>query len=103
MDLEAARRRLEERRRVLVSRTGKIETDLRSEPAKDFEEFASEAENEEVLQRLGAAERAELERIRVALRRLADGHYETCARCGGAIAEKRLQALPDTDVCVRCA
>ena len=103
MDLEAARRRLQDRLRTLVSRTGKIEADLRSEHPKDFEEYAIQAENEEVLESLGSAERAELGRIRVALRRLDAGDYGTCARCGGPIAEKRLQALPDTDVCVRCA
>lgn len=103
MDLKAARRQLEERRRVLVSRTEKIESDLRSEPARDFEEYATEAENVEVLQQLGSAERAELELIRAALRRMDAGDYETCARCGQPIAQKRLLAMPATDVCVRCA
>ncbi len=103
MDLEATRRHLEERRRVLVSRTGRIESDLRSEPARDFEEYATEAENVEVLQQLGSAEHAELELIRAALRRMDAGDYGTCARCGQPIGDKRLVAMPATDVCVRCA
>ena len=28
---------------------------------------------------------------------------ETCARCGGTIPEERLEALPETMVCVTCA
>jgi RNA polymerase-binding transcription factor DksA len=30
------------------------------------------------------------------------GSYGECAVCGEPIDERRLQALPDTDRCVRC-
>jgi RNA polymerase-binding transcription factor DksA len=38
-----------------------------------------------------------------ALRRFEDGTYGTCEACGGTIAPARLQALPATAQCIRCA
>ena len=41
--------------------------------------------------------------IEVALARIAQGTYGTCARCGSEIADERLEALPYATWCVRCA
>ncbi|WP_085916533.1 MULTISPECIES: TraR/DksA family transcriptional regulator [Pseudonocardia] len=38
-----------------------------------------------------------------AARRIADGSYGACARCGGPIAAERLEALPATRTCIGCA
>jgi RNA polymerase-binding transcription factor DksA len=38
-----------------------------------------------------------------ALRRIEKGSYGTCERCGQAIARRRLDVLPYTRYCVRCA
>jgi DnaK suppressor protein len=47
-------------------------------------------------------ERSE-ERVRRALAKLADGTYGTCDACGGPIAPKRLEAVPESVLCIECA
>ena len=41
--------------------------------------------------------------VREALKRLDDGVYGRCESCGKTIAEARLEALPYTRYCIRCA
>jgi RNA polymerase-binding transcription factor DksA len=43
-----------------------------------------------------------VEAARQALARLDAGTYGTCTSCGTAIARERLEALPETPVCVVC-
>ncbi len=38
-----------------------------------------------------------------ALARFEAGTYGQCARCGGAIAPERLEAIPDAETCVSCS
>src|SRR5690349_10661804 len=47
--------------------------------------------------------RADLAALDAASDRLAAGTYEVCSRCGGPIAPERLEALPTTTRCIRCA
>jgi DnaK suppressor protein len=47
--------------------------------------------------------RAELRALDAAVERLAAGTYGTCVRCGDPIAAERLEALPATTTCIRCA
>ncbi|OLF14986.1 TraR/DksA family transcriptional regulator [Actinophytocola xanthii] len=47
--------------------------------------------------------RAELRALDAAEERLAKGTYGACTRCGHPIAPERLEALPATITCVRCA
>ncbi|MGN6135519.1 MAG: TraR/DksA family transcriptional regulator [Aureliella sp.] len=44
-----------------------------------------------------------LERIEAALDRIAQGNYGSCEECGGRIPKARLEVLPDTPYCVKCA
>ncbi len=41
--------------------------------------------------------------IQEALRRLREGEYGLCGRCGREIEPERLEILPHTDRCKRCA
>jgi DnaK suppressor protein len=41
--------------------------------------------------------------VRVARERIASGDYGTCMRCGGVIAEERLQFRPWALTCAPCA
>ncbi len=50
-----------------------------------------------------AAAREQLAAIDAALRRLEDGRYGTCERCGQPIGEDRLAARPTARTCIRCA
>jgi len=44
-----------------------------------------------------------LEAVENALERIEDGKYGTCEGCGGVIPKSRLNAIPYTAVCIKCA
>jgi DnaK suppressor protein len=44
-----------------------------------------------------------LERIEAALDRIDQGNYGSCEECGSRIPKARLEVLPDTPYCVKCA
>ncbi len=69
----------------------------------DWEERAVLLGDEEVLEGLDADARAEISAIRTALRRIDEGTYGSCARCGAPVGEARLRALPFALTCVVCA
>lgn len=46
---------------------------------------------------------AEIHRIDAALKRMEEGEYGYCIRCGDAIPLKRLEFDPSTPLCVDCA
>jgi len=81
----------------------KIETELDQPANKDFEERAVERESDEVLEGLGEAELLEVRTIQAALDRIAEGEYGYCVSCGDKISEERLDVLPATPKCLKCA
>lgn len=87
----------------LGARLEAIEEELDSHQNRDWEELATEREGDEVLEATGNAGKAEITQIRAALARIAAGTYGECVRCGEPIAEARLDALPWTPLCRRCA
>lgn len=113
MNLDARQReydnlrgRLEELRRTLMGRLGRISADMKKQKgdeAKEFEEAAQEAENDEVLERLDAQGRNELQRVELALQRMGTGSYGVCVDCGDDIQLARLKAIPWATRCVECA
>lgn len=70
---------------------------------KDFEEQAVQTQNDEVVDSLETETRNELAQIEHALERLANGLGDECEECGEEIDPRRLQVLPYTTVCVKCA
>ena len=38
----------------------------------------------------------------MALRKLDQGEFGVCEECGGMIGKKRLEARPETTLCIRC-
>jgi DnaK suppressor protein len=94
---------LQHKRDELRHRLTKIQSNLRSTPAPDSQEQASERENDEVLEHLDDSSRAEMEMIEAALARITAGTYGTCGQCGGSIPQQRLAALPYTTSCIACA
>ena len=91
---------------ALERRVVRLSGDLRHESdplERDFEEQATQRENDDVLGALDDAGRRELVAIRSALRRIESGEYGVCRRCGEAIAIARLRALPTALECVGCA
>lgn len=102
-DLEARRRQLEARRDELTGRLTRIEGELDQPVSDNFAEQATEREDEEVLEDLGAASLREVRMIEAALDRIANGSYGTCVRCGDPIGEDRLDVVPATPLCRDCA
>lgn len=70
---------------------------------KDFEEQASQTQNDEVVDSLENEAREELSQVNHALERIASGESDECEKCGEPIDPRRLQVLPYTTVCVNCA
>jgi len=103
MDLEKVEQSLKDRLSQLTTRVSKIETDLRKPGSQDWQDRATEKQNEEVLEQLGVTERAEIDDIRAALIRIREGTYAHCVRCGAVITPRRLEALPYTNSCITCA
>lgn len=103
MDLVKQKKVLMERREKLTSHLSKVEQTLDETPSKDWEDRSSERQGDEVLESLGNAELSELRRIDAALDRISGGNYGDCQQCGSPISDTRLELLPDTPFCKRCA
>jgi RNA polymerase-binding transcription factor DksA len=86
-----------------MGRLGRIESDLRRTPDRDWTEQATLQENDEVLAGLDDMERAEVVAVRQALRRIESGDYGVCVSCREPIDPKRLAAMPTADTCIACA
>jgi DnaK suppressor protein len=52
--------------------------------------------------RLRGREKIFLEKIQKALNKIADGSFGVCEECGSGISSKRLEARPETTLCIRC-
>ncbi len=94
---------LQARLALLQGRLAAIEAELDSHDSKDWDDLATQREDDEVLERLGQGGQAEIRMIEAALARLAADDYGTCARCGAEIGAARLDALPYTPLCRDCA
>ena len=97
------RAQLEERLAFLDARLHEIDAELDSHQSKDWEELATEREGDETLERLGQSGQAEMAQIRAALGRMDAGEYGVCVTCGDEISEERLDLLPFTPFCRKCA
>jgi RNA polymerase-binding transcription factor DksA len=102
-DVVARKAELEDRLEVLDRQLHEIEAELDSHQSRDWSELAQERETDEVLERQGAAGKAEIAAIRAALQRIEEGTYGECVRCGEEIAPERLNLLPHTPLCAACA
>ncbi len=103
LDWTAQKQILEDRLKELDENLHKIEDALDEPHSKDFEDFATETEDTEVMESLGNAGLKEIEMINAALQRIKDGIYGECQRCGDDILPERLDVLPFTPLCRNCA
>lgn len=103
MDIAHLKDLLTARKAYLEQDLDRIEHRLDETPNPDFEEAATEREGDEVLERLGTAELTELKQVNAALGRIAAGTYGVCANCGADIAPARLEIVPYTQKCRKCA
>ncbi len=87
----------------LTNRAEVIEDDLRHPLDKDWEEQAIDLADDEALVGVDEVLRNEIQQIRLALLRIENGTYGTCAKCGGEIGLERLKARPIATRCITCA
>ena len=99
----AIRQELQDKLEQLIARVGEIDHDLSETPNEDWEDRATEMEEEEVLSAVGNVTLTEINEIKHALHQIDSGTYGTCERCGDAIRRERLEALPYATTCTRCA
>ena len=102
-DLKLVEETLENRLAELTKRMELIDHSLGAPGDDDFEEMATEAENDETLEALGHASEEEVAQIKFALERVKNGVYGICAKCGNPIPDDRLAAVPYATHCVSCA
>lgn len=98
--------KLKIRREELVERINRVEKNLRHSESPlddDFAEQAVERENDDVLEILLENMRNEVFQIDHAISLTEQGTYGVCEYCGKEINEKRMTALPYTNVCINCA
>ena len=93
------RRRLAE----LTTRSGEIEDDLRQPLDADYSEQAVDLADDEALEGVDDVLRAEARQVQLALARIDNGTYGTCANCAEPIGRERLEAQPTATRCIQCA
>jgi len=69
----------------------------------DMAELGSDNADQELTFSLLGSENDTLDQIEAALKRIEDGSYGRCVRCGGQIPRSRLDAIPYAALCVQCA
>lgn len=99
------RKQLLEKRRQLeeeVGRSALYGKGQEDDSIKDLGDQATTAYTREFLFELGNGDRRLLKEVLEALRKLDEGGFGACERCGEVIAEKRLEALPFARYCIDC-
>jgi RNA polymerase-binding transcription factor DksA len=91
------------RQAELIRRLDTIESTLDAPQTQDWDDLAIAREDDEALEAAGISGQQELRQIAAALARLEEGTYGICTKCGTAIADQRLDALPFTPFCRNCA
>ena len=76
--------------------------DAAGDDAKESADLAMRDENEEMALKLGDQESQMVADIDQALLRIEEGSYGICARCEGAIDERRLEAMPTARYDANC-
>jgi DnaK suppressor protein len=99
------RDKLLDRRESLVGQVQQAELYSRerdSEATQDPADMAANAYTKELLVSMSDNDRQMLNLIDEALERMDDSGYGKCVRCGQALPDKRLEAVPWARHCVRC-
>lgn len=102
---EKFRAMLLERRNALISQAQRtLESDMVLSPDDRFDEVdqASSEYMQAFSFRLRGREKFLMEKIDLALRKIDQGSYGVCEECEEPISLKRLQARPETPLCIQC-
>src|SRR5436190_14677008 len=99
------KKRLIEKQRQLadgVGRTAIYGKDQEDDSIKDLGDQANTSYTREFFFELGNGDRRLLRDVVAALQKIDNGSFGECERCGEAIADKRLEALPFARYCIDC-
>jgi len=94
---------LEKKLLELRERAVEIESKLSDPGEPDWEENALEMADDEVRIGIGELTKQEIREIERALHLIDTGDYGRCVNCGKAIDPDRLELLPFTSTCIKCA
>lgn len=106
LSVDDIRKKLFTQRRDLFRQAAQTEEELlwfQSDIESEAEERGQEEVMVRLLDRLDGRAKAEIEAIDRALFKLGTERYGRCERCGQAIPQSRLEALPAAAMCVACA
>ena len=107
MDTVTARKRLEEMRgeldkSIMVLQGEQPAERGGSDSPQDPADAGTNLSENDRMQAVLAAAKVQLRAVQDALQRIEHGTYGTCADCGSAIPEGRLDARPEASRCVKC-
>ncbi len=104
-DQEKFRKLLEEKRAGVLENAKKTLTDsmvLDPSDLPDEMDLASSEYLQSFEFRLRGREKVHLAKLDLALRKIDDGSFGVCTQCEEPINKKRLDARPETQLCIRC-
>jgi len=96
---------LEEKRRAVVDRARKTLTeDMTLDPSDlpDEMDLASAEYTQSFEFRLRGRDKSLLSKLDLAIKKIDDGTFGNCEACDEPIGKKRLEARPETSLCIRC-
>ncbi len=99
---ESTKAKLEDKLNRLLKRVNEIDADLSEEPDDDWQERATELEEEEAQSEVGNVALKEINQIRYALKLIEQGTYGVCGKCGKQISKGRLEVVPAATTCTAC-
>ena len=102
-DIKHRQKQLFDRLVYLQLRLEKIEAQLEIAPNPDWEDSATEHEDDEMLEDLVNKGRIEIHAIKAALARIESGTFGACTNCSETIQEERLDLVVHTPFCKICA
>lgn len=97
------KQQLQDLQSELKNRLNNLNKDMTKSHSSDSGEQAVERENDEVVESLRDETEIELAQIKQALARIEEGEYGSCESCGEDINPKRLDAMPYSVLCIKCA
>ncbi|MFZ1140006.1 MAG: TraR/DksA family transcriptional regulator [Candidatus Sulfotelmatobacter sp.] len=104
-DTEKLKGKLELQLEEVLQSLGRVEAEKRLldvDSAKDSADRCVTSLSNESLFERSSQRRTILRLIEAALRRIAEGSFGVCVTCGEVIQDRRLEALPWTQFCLRC-
>jgi DnaK suppressor protein len=96
---------LEQKREEIIKKAQQTLTEDMALDANDLPDEMDLASSEYLQSftfRLRGREKAFLDKIGKALVKIEDGSFGNCEECGEEISSKRLEARPETTLCIRC-